>query len=546
MWCEWRNCGDEEYARHMFDPLVKASFDQHAVIILGTIGAMLGIIGGGLYRLLISVGVRSAGGLVWSLTLLAGAIVGAGLGAATAWGLRRNQRTQWGDWLHGFIPGRLGAPPRPRLNIHSWYFILALSLSSGLGLGITGLLFFGQTNRQFYSLAPTLAVVWLLGPLWDTRVRITHLLVGAVAGFAFGLLFGLGAAQVVGGLVGPMDVANSARAVGLFVGLGAGLYAGRQAGPIALMVILAVLAGLVLPMGFNLVLLGWLFGLTAGGLGGSFSRWWPSGSSLGFAEAYAYRWAYLWWAGRPPATQVEAALRSTGVQQELLKRLDQCRKRLKSPEKLITDLRADSWQDRFVAWHSLVTLGGEVMPKLAEMLEDQWTGGLHPTLRWLIRSFGYETTARLAGEPERWICPDCLTVCGAHGVRHRRWHVAYYGCRNCRRSRDLLDCYHGVVAVLDTHWGLPFGYRDQLLRVNVLERTGLFDFTQVEIVRASDEEVERFAVRIGNDTDSYREPRYKRMRCMTNPACHLSENTLRILDSIFGQVEHRRQTNGGL
>jgi len=48
--------------------------------------------------------------------------------------------------------------------------------------------------------------------------------------------------------------------------------------------------------------------------------------------------------------------------------------------------------------------------------------------------------------------------------------------------------------------------------------------------------VERFAVQVGNDTDPFRRPRYRQMRCVVKPECNLSENTLRILDSVFGQV----------
>ena len=58
----------------------------------------------------------------------------------------------------------------------------------------------------------------------------------------------------------------------------------------------------------------------------------------------------------------------------------------------------------------------------------------------------------------------------------------------------------------------------------------------MEIIQATDEEVERFAVQVGNDTDPYREPRYEQMQCSVDPKCQLSENTLRILESIFGPV----------
>jgi len=58
----------------------------------------------------------------------------------------------------------------------------------------------------------------------------------------------------------------------------------------------------------------------------------------------------------------------------------------------------------------------------------------------------------------------------------------------------------------------------------------------VNIIQATDEEVERFAVQVGNDIDPFRKPRYKEMPCLIDTDCDLSENTWRILQQMFGQV----------
>ena len=67
----------------------------------------------------------------------------------------------------------------------------------------------------------------------------------------------------------------------------------------------------------------------------------------------------------------------------------------------------------------------------------------------------------------------------------------------------------------------------------------MFDFDRVEIVQATNEEVERFVMRVGNDTDSFRKPRYEEMRCIVDSECQLSKNTFRILEHMFGRVEQR-------
>ena len=52
----------------------------------------------------------------------------------------------------------------------------------------------------------------------------------------------------------------------------------------------------------------------------------------------------------------------------------------------------------------------------------------------------------------------------------------------------------------------------------------------------NDEEVERFAVQVGNDTDGSRRSRYQEMACIISPECQLSESATRVLDHIFGKV----------
>ena len=96
------------------------------------------------------------------------------------------------------------------------------------------------------------------------------------------------------------------------------------------------------------------------------------------------------------------------------------------------------------------------------------------------------------------------------------------------------------MAILDAEWTEDQAQQDGQLRVNWLTRRTLFDFDRVEIIQATDEDVERFVIQVGNDTDTFRQPRYKQMRCVVAPDCQLSENTWKILRSFFGQVEREK------
>ncbi|MCP4397867.1 MAG: hypothetical protein GY801_11295, partial [bacterium] len=154
----------------------------------------------------------------------------------------------------------------------------------------------------------------------------------------------------------------------------------------------------------------------------------------------------------------------------------------------------------------------------------------------LLRAIARDTTARIGDRASQVVCPSCLTRYKAHkvwpGVFVDLLPIIYYGCRICGQSREFLEgC---VVAVLDSRMDIERVQQDSALRVNWLIRRALFDFDEVEIVRAGDEEVERFVVQVGNDTDDFRRPRYREMSCKIAPDCRLSENTFRILTSTFG------------
>ena len=58
-------------------------------------------------------------------------------------------------------------------------------------------------------------------------------------------------------------------------------------------------------------------------------------------------------------------------------------------------------------------------------------------------------------------------------------------------------------AVLDEDQ-LPLVTRQDSVRVNWLINRQSFDFDRIEIIQASDEDIERFAMQVGNDTDEFR------------------------------------------
>lgn len=95
-----------------------------------------------------------------------------------------------------------------------------------------------------------------------------------------------------------------------------------------------------------------------------------------------------------------------------------------------------------------------------------------------------------------------------------------------------------VVAVLDSDWPQETHRENhKLLRINWLRRQTLFDFDRVEIVRATDEQVQQFIANIRNDADEWRAIQYPQMVCRVSLACNLSENTVRLLRDTFAEVK---------
>lgn len=532
IWREWRNCDDADYAQELYKLVIDQPVDGVGVLVLAGLGGLYGLFGGGLISLLLYEFLLP--GPV-GLGLITGLVGGGVIGGALVLSGRSSGWFTWQAWLRALVPH----VSMPGLPYHSLYLRSAALLSSGMGLWATGRIFYDLPSTTSFPLL--LGVLAMLG-VWVVRETATvHFLLwlagSIVAGYLFGLFFGLGLAQPVALSVGPLDVATSARVIGLAVGIGAGLFLGVRAGLLGTFMGLLVVGGLAWLGGFSLIIGGWLLGILLGGVAGSLSRMGQQ-TVVNFAQAYSYRQLFLWWASRPPATVVEAVLREHtqgNPWREAFRGLD-AERHQKKAIKLGTwlgRLNRSKWVDRFVGRHVIVTLGGESVSSLAQRANDR-SFAQQKIARWLIDSIGYDTRQRLSDRVHHLVCPDCLTLFGAHLVLGR---ATYYGCRTCGQSRDFFECAQGVTAVLDSDWSQPHELQAGLLRLNWLVRRELFDFDRVEIVRATDEEVERFAVQVGNDTDDFRKSRYAALRCTLAPTCVLSENTRRVLARTFGEVQ---------
>lgn len=198
-------------------------------------------------------------------------------------------------------------------------------------------------------------------------------------------------------------------------------------------------------------------------------------------------------------------------------------------------LLANILYNLIAAYPKVVALGGEAMPILKEIALDQ-TSVFRAVAAQLLQDIA-PTTFHLRDYASTLWCKRCLANCVAHELQ-LSWlnTVTYYGCRLCHQSREFFTTNH-VVTVLDNRAPAEPHQEGELLKVYWLSHRAFFDFDEVQIISATDEEVERFAIQIGNETNPNLRSRYKQMRCSVAATCGLSANTIRILEHTFGQVE---------
>ena len=200
----------------------------------------------------------------------------------------------------------------------------------------------------------------------------------------------------------------------------------------------------------------------------------------------------------------------------------------------------DTLKNLMMAYPLVVALGGEMVPELETMI-IQYRSLAHVALQ-LLADIGQETTDRLSNPANRLLCRACLVYCHSHQAVLPWGAMTYYGCRSCRQSRHFLDMTNRqVMALLDHASRDEIHETDEYIQINWFTRHQWFDFDAVVIQNATDEDVERFAIEVGNDTDPIRSANYKQITCRISPSCHLSENSLRVLRHIFGKAVVDRQ-----
>jgi hypothetical protein len=184
----------------------------------------------------------------------------------------------------------------------------------------------------------------------------------------------------------------------------------------------------------------------------------------------------------------------------------------------------------------IIVLGGEIVPLLHTIAVDEQHALRPVAIQWLC-NIEAETEFRLGHQTSDFLCPSCLIRCAAHQIDISSMHsVKYYGCRSCGQSQEFMNHSGPIIARLDNQMTTKILEQEEVLIVNWFAHQSVFDFDKIQIIRATDEEVERFVVNLGNNSDELQQSSYKKMNCVVLSACSLSDNTMRILKHRFGQI----------
>ena len=232
-------------------------------------------------------------------------------------------------------------------------------------------------------------------------------------------------------------------------------------------------------------------------------------------NVFAHRGWWSWWQTPPASDELENALRNltrkdnynSKFWKEALNGLEIRRRKTNTIKDLIPDLHSTDWYKRFAARQILREMNlDQQFNDVVQYVDD----------RLCLQCFNrHEAQLVALSLPEQFV---------------------YNGCRSCFNSDSYVTWPNEVTVILDRSQEIRFIKREDELRVNWLHHPELFDFDRVDILDATNEDVERFAVQVGNDTDEIRRQKYKQMRCVIAPTCELSDNTLRVLQQTFGEV----------
>jgi len=197
---------------------------------------------------------------------------------------------------------------------------------------------------------------------------------------------------------------------------------------------------------------------------------------------------------------------------------------------MLSSVNSQDWKDALSARFIIAVNGAKSMLPLADFAAS-CSGKDRKQILELMR-FICEETKRALGKSGSIFCSHCFILPSPH----KALRFTYYSCQHCNRNRHFISAPNGVIAIIDQNMQKDKIVRDGALFVNWIKHGRIFDFDRVEIINATDNDIDKFVLQVESDVDDYRKPRYKKMTVNIHPGCQLSRNSIMNLEMAFGKV----------
>lgn len=199
----------------------------------------------------------------------------------------------------------------------------------------------------------------------------------------------------------------------------------------------------------------------------------------------------------------------------------------------------------------LIKEGPKVIKLLIESFDLKEFKISRKNILYILKNIKYKLNEKEQLYYESYICPNCLNEIKNEKIylsdMKKDNQVDISGCFDCEVYSGFMKRPKKIVLIIDSHFKkadrIITSERDNkdnivLMKINWFKEKKLFLFDEVEINNASDRDIERFLILVNNDIDEIRKERYKLMICIVNKKCAISDNTKKILDNTFGNVEY--------
>ena len=148
---------------------------------------------------------------------------------------------------------------------------------------------------------------------------------------------------------------------------------------------------------------------------------------------------------------------------------------------------------------------------------------------------------------KHYFCINCFRRTEIH-TAEKKWangttslKIDYLGCRKCKGNSSLSEEILNVVLMLDKSLEKTYIEDGSMVFVNWFRTKEPVDFDEIRILEADDDDIEKLAGNLLNDTDKGRRERIGIYKVYLNPKLELSPDKINLLKNKFNVITERKE-----